>query len=247
MKSPRTPEKKKQPLGATIKKKKHATDTTTKNQTTKSRKTASEKTENRTTERRQYNSSLRQQQSAETRERIITAGAELVHEFPAWDWKNLTFRAGGKRAGISERTVYRYFSTELQLRDAVMQRLVEESGVKLESLELGDFANITTRVLKYVSSFTAATTTVSDPTLISMDQQRREALQNAVIRVTPDWSDPEQKAVAAMLDMLWNLPSYERLITDWRFDSHSAIRAITWLIGLIEEAIRNGRRPTLHE
>ena len=91
-------------------------------------------------EKRAYNSAVRQQQSNETRELIITSGVKLAHEFPAWDWKNLTFRAVGECAGISERTVYRYFSTEQALKDAVMQRLVKESGINLNALSLAAFS-----------------------------------------------------------------------------------------------------------
>jgi AcrR family transcriptional regulator len=193
--------------------------------------------------RRGYNSPVRRRQSAETRERIIAAGAGLVHGFPAWDWKNLTAGAVGKQAGISERTVHRYFSTERLLRDAVLQRLVEESGVSLEALELQDFASVTTRMFGYLSSFAVAPATVDDPTFASMDRQRRDALLGAVARATPGWPDRERETVAALLDIFWNLPPYERLITSWGFDTGRATRAIAWLIGLIEATVRNGPRP----
>ena len=193
--------------------------------------------------RRGYNSPVRRQQSAATRERIIAAGAELVHGFPAWDWKNLTAGAVGEQAGISERTVHRYFSTERMLRDAVLQRLVEESGVSLDGLELDNFAGVIARMFRYLSSFAVAPATQDDPTFASMDQQRRDALLGAVTRATPGWADRERETVAAVLDILWTLPPYERLITSWRFDDARAINAITWLIGLIEQSVRSGRRP----
>lgn len=196
------------------------------------------------TERRQYNSPIRQQQSADTRERIVAAGSELVHSLPAWDWKNLTARAIGERAGVSERTVHRYFPTERKLRDAVLQRLVQESGIKLDSLKLGDFAEITAGLLGYLSSFAATTTNIEDPSLLSMDQLRCAALLRAVSDATPTWSQQDQEAAAAVLDLLWSPPPYERLMSAWRFDNERAIGTITWLINLIEEAIRNGRRPS---
>jgi AcrR family transcriptional regulator len=196
--------------------------------------------------RRRYESPVRQQQSAETKERIIVAGSELVHSFPAWDWRNLTARAVGERAGISERTVHRYFPTERKLRDAVLRRLVEESGLSLEHLELEGFASVTASMFNYLSSFAVAPTTTSandDPTFATMDHQRRDALLRAVARATPRWSDHEQETAAAVLDILWNIPPYERLITSWGFDAERATGAITWLIGLIKEAIQQGRKP----
>jgi hypothetical protein len=49
--------------------------------------------------------------------------------------------------------------------------------------------------------------------------------------------------VAAMFDVLWSVASYERLVADWRIDSERAIRGITWVIELVEEAVRSGRGP----
>ena len=69
---------------------------------TKPSRTARATSSEPATQRRGYNSPVRRQQSAETRERIIAAGAELVHGFPAWDWKNLSAAAVGEHAGISE-------------------------------------------------------------------------------------------------------------------------------------------------
>ena len=48
---------------------------------------------------------------------------------------------------------------------------------------------------------------------------------------------------AAMLDVLWSVVSYERLVADWELDPKEAIRGVTWVIGLIENAIRNGPPP----
>src|SRR4029077_13456726 len=103
--------------------------------------------------RRLYDSPLRRQQAAQTRERIIAAGANIAHRLPAWDWRSLTFKAVGERARVAERTVHRYFSTEWKLRDAILQRLVQESGVSLDGLELRDFASMVARVYRYLSSF----------------------------------------------------------------------------------------------
>lgn len=194
-------------------------------------------------ERRRYDSQVRQQQSADTRERIVAAGAEIAHRLSAWDWSEMTFKAVGERAGVSERTVHRYFSSERLLRDAVLQRLVEASGVSLEGLELGDFAGVVTRVYKYLSSFAAHTTNTNEPSFAALDQFRREVLLGAVSRATKDWSAGDQEIAAAMLDMLWNPSAYERLSTAWHLDTSRATSAITWIIGLVEDAIRQGRRP----
>ncbi len=194
-------------------------------------------------EPRPYDSPLRRQKTAETRERIVAAGSEIVHGLPTWDWRGLTFRAVGDRAGVSERTVHRYFSNERELREAILQHLVQESGVALDGLELSNFADVTARVLTYLSSFSVAPASEEDPAFAALDRHRRDALLGAVVRSTRGWSDSERRMAAALLDILWNVPTYERLLTAWRLDADHAIRAITWLIGLVEEAIQKGRRP----
>ena len=43
---------------------------------------------------------------------------------------------------------------------------------------------------------------------------------------------------------LWSVASYERLVVDWDLDPEAAIRGVTWVIGLVEDAIRRDRRPS---
>lgn len=194
-------------------------------------------------ERRQYDSPVRRQQAADTRERIIAAGAEIAHRLPSWDWSAMTFKAVGERAGVSERTVHRYIATERQLREAVLQRLFQESGISLDGLSLDNFASIASRVYQYMSSFTISQSPVTDPTFAALDQHRRTALLGAVVNATPDWSDSEREVAAVMLDILWHPPFYERLTTAWQFDNQRAAETFTWMIRLLQLAIREDLRP----
>jgi AcrR family transcriptional regulator len=194
--------------------------------------------------RRSYESPVRRQQAAETRERIVAAGADLVHSFPRWDWRQLTVRAVAERAGVDERTVYRHFSSEDVLHAAVMQRLEEEADIDLTALALEDLTTATRNLFGYLSSFPVSERRPRDPTFAEIDERRRAAILDAVAHRAEDWSDTEQEQAAAVLDLLWSLLSYERLVTAWDLDSDDATAAVTWAIGLIEEAIRDGRRPS---
>ena len=193
--------------------------------------------------RRRYDSPVRRQRAAATRERILTAGAELLHGFPIWNWGALTVRAVAERAAVNERTVYRYFASERELRDAVMGRLEEEAGVEVEGLRLEDVAAVTARIFEYVSSFPIAPRTSRDPTVAAANQRQREALLAAVAASTAEWSSVDRALAASMLDVLWGVVSYERLVVDWDLDPKDAIRGIRWVIGLVEDAIRDGRGP----
>ncbi len=192
---------------------------------------------------RTYDSPVRRQQAEATRERIIAAGAELLHGFAVWNWRALTVRAVAERAGVNERTVYRHFANERELRDAVLERLERDSGVALDELQLEDIQDHTRRLLEFVSTYPMESRTPHDETLRRAAQRVRDSLQGAVAPVTERWSEEDRKVAAGVLDVLWSVASYERLVVDWGIESEDAIRGITWALGLVEEAIRTGNHP----
>ena len=194
-------------------------------------------------QRRPYDSPVRRQRAAETRERIIAAGAELLHECAVWNWRALTVRGVAERAGVNQRTVYRHFANERELRDAVMARLEQEAGVFLEGLALEDIQRHTARILEYVSSFPLESRTPDDPTLLGAHRRQRETLVAAVSANAQAWPDDDRAIAAAMLDVLWSVASYERLVVDWGLAPKEAITGVTWVIGLVEAAIRADRPP----
>jgi AcrR family transcriptional regulator len=195
--------------------------------------------------RRPYDSPVRRQKAAETRERIVAAGSELVHGFATWDWRELTFRAVAERAGVGERTVYRHFPTERHLHEAVMQRLEEEAGVAYEHVELANLAEITGRVFESRRSFAVPDSVrgPEDPTFVAVDQRRKDALVRAVSAAAPHWAEAEQRTLAALLDVLWNLPSYERLVGAWDLGGEEAAAAITWVMGKLLRATEEDDPP----
>jgi len=194
--------------------------------------------------RRRYDGTLRRQQAAETRERIVTAGSELLHGSPIRDWRALTVRAVAERAGVNQRTIFRHFANERALRDAVMHRLEEEAGIDLAALQLKDVAEVAARIFKHVSAYPLKPGRQLDPTLSEAGERQRKALLGAVGKRTARWPPADRLVVAAMLDVLWSVASYERLVVNWQLDRNQVIRGITWVIGLVEEAVRTGRRPS---
>jgi AcrR family transcriptional regulator len=193
--------------------------------------------------RRRYDSPTRRQRAAETLERIVAAGSELIHEGPLWDWSALTFAAVAARARVNERTVYRYFPAERDLHTAVLERLEEESDIDLDGMSLEGVAGVAVRSFVFAASFPLRARTERSPSNLDADRNRCEALIRAVAPLTGDWSEPDRQSAAAVLDLLWSLTSYERLVTTWEMDARQTTRTITWAIGLIEAAIREGRGP----
>jgi len=45
------------------------------------------------------------------------------------------------------------------------------------------------------------------------------------------------------LDVLWNLPSYERLVGVWGVDGSTATEAVNWLMSKVIEAVEEDGPP----
>ena len=193
--------------------------------------------------RRAYNIPLRQQQAVDTRDRILAVGAEIARELPNWDWDAMTFKAVGERANMSERTVRRHFTTERMLRNAIQQRLIQECGVDFPSVEIPAFAAAAEQVLRYLSGFASTSQPTSDPGFTAIDADRRTSLLQAVTRAAPSWSPVDRAIMAATLDMFWNPVNFGRFSSAWQLDQGSVIKLIHWVVGLLEGAMRDGKRP----
>ncbi len=197
--------------------------------------------------RRQYDNTLRREQAAETRDRIVSAASEILHSTHVRNWDVLTVRSVAERAGVNERTVYRHFHNERGLRDAVMQRLEIEADIDLQSMRLDDVAEIAARIFRHVTSFSREPRPILDPTLSEAGRRQQRALLEAVTLDAESWSGRECEMAAGLLDVLWSVGAYERLVGDWQLDTEVAIETIGWAIGLVENAIRSGRRPAADE
>jgi AcrR family transcriptional regulator len=193
--------------------------------------------------RRRYDGTRRREQAAGTRERIVAAGAELLQASSIRDWQALTMRAVAERAGVSERTVYRHVGSERGLRDAVMHRLEQQTGIDLAAMALDDIADVAQRILGHVAAYPRTPAPALDPTLADANQRQRRALLDAIAGHTAGWPEADRAVVAGLFDVLWSVGTYERLVVDWRLDHDRAVAGTTWVIGLVADAVRAGHRP----
>lgn len=193
--------------------------------------------------KRPYDNTRRRELANETRDRIVEAGLELLRQSTIRDWRGVTIRAVAERAAVNERTVYRHFANEQALREAIMYRLELEVGVNLPELQLSGVADTAARLFTHVASYPRPAPPALDETLVAARARVHDALLAAVKNAAGSWSTADRTLAAAALDLLWAVGSQERLVRDWGLDDEEAIRAVTWVIGLVEEAIRSGRRP----
>jgi AcrR family transcriptional regulator len=195
--------------------------------------------------RRPYDSAVRRQRAAQTRDRITAEGAALARSLQAWDWKQLTFRAVAERAGVAESTVYRHFASERELHDAVMRHLQEQAGVIYEGMSLDEVSDVAGRVFASLPSFAASAQAqqADDPTMATAAQVRRQALRDAVQAAAPRWSPDQRDAAAGVLDVLWTPPAFELLSLHWHMTPQQATGAIAWVIGLVTRGVHDGTAP----
>ncbi len=132
------------------------------------------------------------------------------------DWHGLTVRAVAEKAGVNERTVYRHFGNEQGLHDAVMHRLEDEAGIDLQGMQLDDVADVTARIFEHVSSYPPDAGQPLDPTLAEAKRRQHEALLAAVAARAGSWPEADRLVAAAVLDVLWSVAGYERLVVDWQ-------------------------------
>ncbi len=182
---------------------------------------------------RRYDNRSRREQAAATRDRVVAAGAELLRESSVRDWANVTVRAVAERAGVSERTVYRHFGTEKGLRDAIMAHNEQRAGIDLGEVDIDDLAEVAAKVLRFASDYPRAPEPPLDATLHEADARRQAALVRAVESCTPTWSEEEQLRAAALIDVIWSINAYERLLSGWQMDRDSAIDVVRWGVGLV--------------
>lgn len=193
--------------------------------------------------KRRYDNTRRRELADRTRERIVAAGAELVRQASIRDWRGVTIKAVAERAGVNDRTVYRHFANEDALRDAVMHLLEQQVGIDLADLELEGMSEAVARIFRHVSGYPRDTGPALDATLLEANRRQHDALLAAVKAHADRWPAADRTLAAAMLDLMWAVSSYERLVRDWNLDTEEAIRGMAWVIGLLEKAIREGDRP----
>jgi AcrR family transcriptional regulator len=195
--------------------------------------------------RRQYNSPVRRQRAEQTRERIIDSGAAIIRSSQHWTWDVLTFSAVAAHASVGESTVYRYFPNERTLHDAVLHRLQQDAGISYESLTPDDLPRIATQLFTALTgfAFSRSRDDESSPVTLDLDRFKRQSLIDVVATAAPAWSERDRVSAAATLDILWNVPSYERLVDRWEMTPAEATATIEWAMRRIIETFTPGPRP----
>jgi AcrR family transcriptional regulator len=189
--------------------------------------------------------SLRQRQTALARRAIVEA---LVRHLEAGDADGVAMEDLAREAGVSRRTLYRYFPTRADLlaaaadwvRDDVLQLPVEigDEGItqsfRLAASRLETRPQLARALLR---------TTTGRVLRRGYRSARVEAIRRALRREVPDLPRRELERAAPVLSYLCSSSAWITIQDEAGLDARSAQAAVAWAIDTLLAQLRDGVSP----
>lgn len=196
------------------------------------------------TARRTYESPLRERQMRETKEAIFRAASEQLadHGLAEFHIPGLA-----EAAGVSVRTIYRYFPTKDALLEAYAEWLDNQIGTPTAPRSLDDLPG---GVEAIFAAFDENEDVIRSQWATRQGRAIREkgrvrrlaAIQEAVRQTVPHLSPKEQREATAVFSLLHSSRSWQALKDDHGMDGREAGKAIAWALGTLVADLK--RRDT---
>jgi len=192
------------------------------------------------TARRTYESPLRERQMRETKEAIFLAASEQLadHGLAEFHIPRLA-----KAAGVSVRTIYRYFPTKDALLEAFAEWLDNQIGTPTTPRTLDDLTEgvegIFTAFDENADVIRSQWATPQGRTVREKGRVRRlSALETSVKMSVPNLSPEEQRQATAILSLLHSSRTWQALKDDHGMDGREAGKAVAWAIRTLVDDLR---------
>jgi len=185
---------------------------------------------------RTYESPLRREQTAQTKERVLDAA---VAELADGDG-DLTVPAVAQRAAVSLRTVYRHFPTKQALLLGVAERYQQRFGAPyLGSLdELPAAAERMAQSFRTDEQLTRAVLRL-DPAAVAPERAARlAALERTLEPVLVGRTPEERRRIVGVMYAAHGLLMWQTLRAYVGLDEEEAAAALRWVTGTLIEALR---------
>jgi AcrR family transcriptional regulator len=191
--------------------------------------------------KRKYQSELRAEQSAETRERILDCVALMLTE-----GAELSLPLVARRARVSAPTVYRYFATREALIEAFWDRANPVFNVPLQGGTPDELLEILPRVYanfdRHEPLMRALINTPSGRMVRQQRlPQRTRAIEKCLGDLTTALPPDEQRLVHAVIKLLVSSPAWQELRDSYDLTGDEAGRAATWALRLLLAELK--RKP----
>ena len=199
---------------------------------------------------RPYDSPLRAEQAAMTRDRIIDAAVERLRDGDAGD---LAMQDVADDAGVSVRTVYRHFATRDDLLDGVVEaigaRLTAAAGPPPETADdYGDRAHEMVRAVLEIEPMYRAlfATSAGRASHQRSAHHRRNDIRRAFDAELADLDERQAARFSALMHLVTSSNTVLFLRDYWGLDAEDAGHAVRWAVQVLTGAIRKEKdRRTL--
>lgn len=190
-------------------------------------------------------STLRERQAEQVRLAILEAVVRELEERSADD---LSMGAVAEAAGISLRTLYRYFPDRPSLLDAVGQHVVASLGLPIE---IGGPTGISASFLDAARRFSnrpqlarALVQSAAGRTARSSARPQRQEAIGAALRSATDGLDPEvARRATAVIAHLCSLESWVSIANTSGLADAEAQVAVAWAIDTLVAALQHQKSP----
>ena len=177
-----------------------------------------------------YQSELRAEQAAATRQRIIEGA---LSGFAPWA-TDMPFDEVAKRARVSERTVYRHFPTQKHLFDAVAAHVIGNSGWNPDEVEAHTLGATALRAFTYFGTlFERGDPTPDPPGIPELRAKRLEMIERVVGPCTAGMDPVHARATFAVFDGLCRVQFLRAMHEHWGLGGEDAGRAVEWAINAL--------------
>ena len=187
-----------------------------------------------------YESPLREQQKAATRQRIIEAVHRVIADSGL---SELSFAAVAKAAGVQERTVYRHFPNKDALWDAFWAWINPRLGVPAAPVSEAELISTLPRVYagfdEYEQIMRAGMTSALGSQLQKRTNKERQAVfRNATANATEGLPKREAAWITATVQLLYSSRAWISMKDYWGYSGEEAGKACAYAIELLFEAAR---------
>jgi len=179
-------------------------------------------------------STLRDQQADLTRELIMRAFTELLRtDHP----DAITYPQVAEAAGVSLRTVYRYFPTRADLLRIAAARFGELAGDAAEDLQrtVRDLAGTVPHIGRLFDEHTNVFRALSE---IELERPRRDAVTAAVAEVSGNLAPSEARRAEAMLGYIRSGRAWLVLHEQYGLAGDEVVATLDWAAGSLLEDVR---------
>lgn len=191
---------------------------------------------------------LRTRQHAMTRDLILDSLADLIVEDGVHDF---SVQQVADRAGVSHRTVYRYFADREALLEALAARVDEEIQERGGPLTPGTAEGVAEAVVTNFGLFDELADDVVAGVILALGariqpgtrRRRNQAFRKDLADAVDHLDEPRAEAAVALLRILGSSRVWFLLTRDLELTTPQAASAVSWAAEVLVRELRAGRGP----